>query len=328
MGILSRYLRIPRPGTFLYLMSLRTGVEMVSLSVIFNKLTGFFGLLAILTGVSLSPLQLSMYIYSVAALALIAFLMPHIRKQSPFECLALAWFYLFDTVINTAFTSAFAITWFLAVSADNANQSIPIGAPGGSTVGDTAGFTSPKYNVSQVGVSTNAGEGITGGQEAVAYGVTSAAAVTATNPSLAHGVGIEESLPSIIVVTFLTMVRVYFIFVTMAYARQVLRQHMYTTSSAKLHLHMDGASEGRSDNPFTAGSPTGAGWRGKLGRIMVMIGENYWLGGQADDEWVKGLDGRFKTSKSSVGPPGTLERERRARSGTGPPLPKLQVGKS
>merc|ERR1712144_193293 len=116
MGILSRHLRVPRPRTFLYLMSLRTGVEMVSLSVIFNKLTGFFGLLAILTGVSLSPLQLSMYIYSVGALALISFLMPHIRKQSPFECLALAWFYLLDTVINTAFTSAFAITWFLAVS--------------------------------------------------------------------------------------------------------------------------------------------------------------------------------------------------------------------
>merc|ERR1711964_855579 len=84
MGILSRHLRVPRPRTFLYLMSLRTGVEMVSLSVIFNKLTGFFGLLAILTGVSLSPLHLSMYILlnSVGALALISFLMPHIRKQS------------------------------------------------------------------------------------------------------------------------------------------------------------------------------------------------------------------------------------------------------
>ncbi|KAH6723017.1 Inositolphosphorylceramide synthase subunit Kei1-domain-containing protein [Leptodontidium sp. MPI-SDFR-AT-0119] len=327
MGILSRYLRFPRPRTFLYLMSLRTGVEMVSLSVIFNKLTGFFGLLAILTGVSLSPLQLSMYIYSVGALALISFLMPHIRKQSPFECLALAWFYLLDTVINTAFTSAFAITWFLAVSADNANKGIPSSAPGGAMVDDTAGFTSPKYNVSKVGVSTTPGEGITGGQEAVAYGVAGAAAATTTNRSLAHGVGIEESIPSIMVVVMLTMVRVYFILVTMAYARQVLRQHMNTTSSAKLHLHTDGVSEGRSDNPFATGSPAGAGWRGKLGRIMVTIGESYWLGGQADDDWVKGLDGRFRASKMSGGPPGTLERERRARSGTGPPVPKLNVGK-
>lgn len=300
---------------------------MVSLSMIFNKLAGFYGLLAILTGVSLSPLQLSMYIYSVGALILLAFLMPHIRKQSPFQCLALAWLYLFDTVINTAFTSAFAVTWFLAVSADIANKGIPSSAPGGSTIDDTAGFTSPKYNVSKVDVVTNPGVGITAGQEAVAYGVSGAAAATASNPSLGHGVGIEESIPSILVVVFLTMVRVYFILIVMAFARQVLRQHMYAASTTKLHLHTDGMAEGRADNPFAVGSPEGAGWRGKLGRIMVMVGESYWLGGQADDEWVKGLDGRFKTSKLSGGPPGTLERERRARSGTGPPIPKINVGK-
>jgi inositol phosphorylceramide synthase regulatory subunit len=53
-------------------MSLRTGVEMISLSVIFNKVIGFYGLLAILTGLKLNPMQLSMYIYSVTALTLIA----------------------------------------------------------------------------------------------------------------------------------------------------------------------------------------------------------------------------------------------------------------
>ncbi len=300
---------------------------MVSLSMIFNKLTGFYGLLAILTGVSLSPLQLSMYIYSVGALVLLALLMPHIRKQNAFECLALAWFYLFDTIINTAFTSAFAITWFLAVSADNANKAFPSSVPGGSTIDDTAGFTNPKYNVSKVDVVTSPGTGVTGGQEAVAYGVAGAAAATASNPSLGHGVGIEESIPSIMVVVFLTMVRVYFILIVMAFARQVLRQHMYAASTAKLHLHTDGMAEGRADNPFVLGSPEGTGWRGKLGRIMIMVGESYWLGGQADDEWVKGLDGRLKTSKLSGGPPGTLERERRARSGTGPPIPKINVGK-
>lgn len=305
-------------------MSLRTGVEMVSLSMIFNKLTGFYGLLAILTGVSLSPLQLSMYIYSVGALVLVAFLMPHIRQQSPFECLALAWFYLFDTIINTAFTSAFAVTWFLAVSADNANTSIPSSAPGSSTIEDTAGFTSPKYNVSKVDV-------VTDGQAAVAYGAAGSTAPTALNPSLGHGVGIEESLPSIMVVVLLTVVRVYFILIVMSFARQVLRQHMYAASPPKLHLHMDGAAEDKADNPFAEGSPEGAGWKGRVGRIMVYVGETFWLGGQADDEWVKGLDGRFKTtnlkSSRSVGPPGTLERERRARSGTGPPLPRINAGK-
>jgi hypothetical protein len=308
-------------------MSLRTGVEMISLSVVFNKLAGFFGLLAVLTGLRLSPLQLSMYIYSVGALILVAFLMPHIRKQSPFQCLALAWFYALDTIINTAFTSAFAVTWFLAVSADNANQSIPSGAPGSGTIGDTAGFTSPKHNVSEVNVIASPAAGVSTGQEAVAYGIAGSAASTISSPSLVHGVGIEESIPSIVVVVLLTLVRVYFILVVMAFARQALRQYMYTSSSAKLHLHTDGAAETPADNPFAVGSPEGAGWRGKLGRIMVKVGESYWLGGQADDAWVKGLDGRFKTAKTAGGPPGTLERERRARSGTGPPLPPSNVVK-
>jgi hypothetical protein len=311
---------------FLYFMSLRTGVEMISLSMVFNKLTGFYGLLATLTGLRLSPLQLSMYIYSVGALVLLAFLMPHIRKQSPFECLALAWFYILDTIINTAFTSAFAVTWFLAVSADNANKSIPSGAVGSGAISDTAGFTNPIYNVSEVKVVASPAPGVSSGQEAVAYGMAGVAA-TVSSPSLVHGVGIEESIPSIMVVVFLTLVRVYFILVVLAFARQVLRQHMYTSSSAKLHLHTDGAAETAADNPFAVGSPEGAGWRGKLGRMMVKVGENYWLGGQADDAWVKGLDGRFKTTKSVGGPPGTLERERRARSGTGPPVPPPNVVK-
>ena len=294
---------------------------MISLSMIFNKITGFFGLLAILTGLQLSPLQLSMYIYSVVALGLLAFLMPHIRKATPFHNLALAWLYLFDTIINTAFTAAFAVTWFLAVSANDSNQGIPSAAPGAGTVDDTAGFTSPEYNVSKVDVVATAG------QEAVAFAIGAKAGSTGA-PSLGHGVQIEESIPSIMVVVLLTLVRVYFILVVMSYARQVLRQHIYSTSSSKLHLHTDGVADAPAENPFAAGTQQGAGWKGKLGRLMVKVGENYWLGGVADDSWVKGMDGRFKTSKTPSGPPGTLERERRARSGTGPPTPTPNIVKS
>jgi hypothetical protein len=279
---------------------------MISLSMIFNKITGFYGLLAVLTGMRLSPLQLSMYIYSVGALVLLVFLVPHIRKQSPFECLALAWFYLLDTVINTAFTAAFALTWFIAVSAKHTNTNISSSAPGVDNT--AAGFTSLKSNVSVVGAVP--GGSATTGQDALAH--------AAVNPSLSHGVGIEESIPSIMVVVFLTLVRVYFILVAMAYARQVLRQHVSSTRSMP---HQIGGQVGELENPFSNGSFESEGWRGKLGRIMVAIGENYWLGGQADDDWAKEFDGRFKATKTMGGPSGTLERERRARSGTGPPLP-------
>jgi len=295
---------------------------MISLSIIFNKVTGFYGLLAIFTGFRLSPLQLSMYIYSLIALIVVAFLAPHIRKQSPFQNLALAWFYLLDTIVNTAFTSAFTITWFLAVSADQSNSSIPSSAPGSGTIDDTAGFTNPKFNTSKVEVAATPG-----GQEAVAYAAAGSAAATASSPSLGHGVGIEESIPSILVVVVLTLIRVYFILIMMAYARQVLRQYVYSSSSTKLHLHTDGAADIPADNPFAEGSPEGQGWKGKLGRAMVSVGKGYWLGGQADEAWVKGLDGRFKTTKMASGPPGTVERERRARSGTGPPLPPPNLGK-
>jgi hypothetical protein len=291
---------------------------MISLSMIFNKVTGFYGLLAILTGLTLSPLQFSMYLYSLVALALLGFLMPHIRKQTPFHNLALAWFYLFDTIINTAFTSAFAVTWFLAVSADSSNSGIPSSAPGSGTIDATAGFTNPKYNVSSVDVIATP---LAGGQEAVTFATTAAGTASGGSPSIGHGVGIEESIPSIIVVVILTLIRVYFILVVMAYARQVLRQHVYSTSTTKLHLHTDGSAETTADNPFAAGTPGGQGWKGKLGRAMVKIARSYWLGGQANEDWVKGLDGRFKTAKTSGGPPGTFERERRARSGTGPPAP-------
>lgn len=296
-------------------MGLRTGTEMISLSMLFNKITGFYGLLAILTGVRLSPLQISMYIYSVAAVFLLAFLVPHIRKQSPFECVALAWFYVLDTVVNTGFTAAFAATWFLAVSADQANTGIPSSAPGAGMISDTAGFTSPEHNVSNVVV--NPASGATAGQD---IGTTAPMG----NPSLAHGVvGVEESLPSLIVVVGLTLIRVYFILIMLAYARQVLRQHVMATKSVP-HAAGDGAEL---ENPFANGSPESQGWTGKAGRFMVAVGRGYWLGGQADDDWTKGMDGRFRSTKIISGPPGTIERERRARSGTGPPLPPTRLTK-
>lgn len=182
-------------------------------------------------------------------------------------------------------------------------------------------------NASKVEIVATPGKGMAGGQEAVAYAAAAGAAAAAGSPSLGHAVGIEESLPSIFVVVVLTLIRVYFILIMMAYARQVLRQHVYSSSSTKLHLHMDGAADASAENPFADSSPEGQGWRGKLGRVMVGVGKGYWLGGQADEAWAKGLDGRFRATKKVGGPPGTLERERRARSGTGPPVPPPSLGK-
>ncbi|KAJ2893417.1 hypothetical protein MKZ38_008697 [Zalerion maritima] len=103
---------------FLGAISLRTGTEIIGLSMFFNKVTGLYGLMAILTGYALSGLQLTMYIYSVAALAALSWLYPRVRKHEAMPCLGLAWIYAADTLIQTAFTAGFAVDWYLRVGQD------------------------------------------------------------------------------------------------------------------------------------------------------------------------------------------------------------------
>ncbi|KAM4055677.1 Ras family protein [Hirsutella rhossiliensis] len=117
------YLRPPRPQSLFGLVSLQTGTELITMAIVFNKVTGVYGLLAILTGYQLSLLQLSTYLYSIAVLAALVYLIPHIRRQSPFECLALAWVYVFDTAINALYTAAFGVEVYLASTASDGTDS-------------------------------------------------------------------------------------------------------------------------------------------------------------------------------------------------------------
>ena len=309
-------------------MSLRTGTELITLSLLLNKISGLYGLLALLTGLHLSPLQLSMYIYSLLALSLTAILAPHIRTQSPFQCLALAAFYVLDSVINAAYTAAFAITWFLVISqhhSDAAGNKAP--GAGGETIDDTAGFTSPKYNVSHVDVAVAPDQGVSAGQDAVAIGQPGFT-TSAPGPSLSHGFLQPESMSSVVVICWLWAVRVYFILVVLSYARLVLRQHIAITSRANTALHTGSKSTAYLENPFAQHLPEGKGWRGRLGRAMMRVGKGYWLSSEeGDDAWMNVEAARFRRKEAQVeaGAPGVVERERRRRSGTGPPPPMPQL---
>jgi hypothetical protein len=310
-------------------MSLHTGVEMISLSMLFNRIAGLYGLLAILTGFRLNVTQLSMYLYSVVALILLAFLMPHIRKRSPLECLAFAWFYLIDTVVNCAYTAAFAVTWFLTVNASSSefHGGVPSGAPGSGTINDTAGFTSLTYNVTKVEVVASPSADAVGGLDAGAIGKAATDAVATASTNLQHGV--KNSIPSLVIIIALTLIRIYFIFIVMAYARQILSQFVQDASTALGQLHSDGISESETRNPFAPNMPLGQGLRGKLGRIMVFVGKNYFLDAPIDDGWARGVNSRFKSTTVTFSNEqrGTFERERRARSGTGPPQPPPDLTK-
>ena len=139
------------PQSFLHLISLRTATELITLTLLVNKVTGLYGILAIFTGYDLNPLQLSHYIYSLVILVLVGWLGPSIKKpEEPLKNVALAWIYVLDTVVNSAYTALFGAGWFI-VLAQNLDSS-PIGpgdvenTPGAGTIDDTAGFTSPEFN--------------------------------------------------------------------------------------------------------------------------------------------------------------------------------------
>lgn len=197
--------------TFLGLMSLQTATEMISLALLINKVTGLYGLLGILTGYAVDAVQLSMYIYSVTVLVTLAFLLPHIRRHSPFQNLALAWLYIFDTATNAAYTSFFAVEWYIASE--------------GNPTGD--------------------------------------AAEQATDTAV-----------SMVLIVAFTLLRIYLMFVVMSFTRQVLRRYVSGLAGDK------GTAQ-----PFAANTAEGEGWRGKLGRVMIFVGQDYWIGGMEDEEW-------------------------------------------
>lgn len=200
-------------------MSLQTGAEIITIALLINKATGLYGLLAILTGFALDGVQLSMYLYSVAILATLAFLLPHIRRHSPFQNLLLSWVYITDTALNTAYTAYFAVEWFLASE----------GNPAGDAVEQAT-----------------------------------------------------DTAASMVLITVFTLVRLYLMLVVMSFTRQVMLAHVASLEGDK----------GVSTGPFAVGTPEGDGWRGRLGRAMVFVGEEYWIGGRDDGGWAAGDEAR------------------------------------
>ena len=257
-----------------------------------------------------------MYIYSTLALVLVAYLAPHIRTQRPLECLALATFFVVDSVVNAFWTVAFGITWFLVVSE---HHSANFGA--GKTMSDAAGFTNPEHNVSSVEVVVGPDQGIPGEkQEAVTAGNPGSEVNSAESPSLGHGVLQPESMSSVTVICALWAVRIYLVLVVMSYARLVLRKHVATTSRNNASLYTGSKNATQMENPFAVHLPEGKGWKGGLGRLMVGLGKEYWLGvDETDESWMNNEIAMGRLRKREAGTseaPGVVERERRRRSGT------------
>tara|TARA_R110002003_G_scaffold96_26_gene7627 strand:+ start:2747 stop:3664 length:918 start_codon:yes stop_codon:yes gene_type:complete len=299
-------------------MSLRTGAEIITYLQIINKVSGIYGLIALLTGAHIDGWQLSMYLYSTAALLATIFLYKHIRLQSPFETLLLAHLYAIDSVINALYTAFFGIAWFYTLAAQPGESTVP----GSHGISENAGFTSPKYNVSKVDVVAEPTEGLKAGQNALAVGHGADAGAGLGNAVFQSG-----SIMSISLISGFWALRVYFVFIMLAFARQCLRQHIAANASSAAWYtsnNMQTSAADLAENPFNEGKEDGNGWKGKLGRAMLSGAPKYWLGADEDGEWMRGVGGKFKKTQLEQ-PVGFNERERRRRSGTGPPVPQLNL---
>lgn len=309
------------PQSVLGFISLRSATELIFLTLLFNKITGLYGILAIFTGYDLNALQLSHYIYSLIVLGLITWLFSAIRQpEQPLKVVGLAFILIIDSIVNAMYTSLFGASWFIVLAQHLADGEVKDTAPGAGTIDDTAGFTSPEQNVSKVEVVATPAEGAIPGQVATAYpqeGMTLGSAVFESG-----------SLASLTVICTLWIIRIYFCLVVLSYARGVVRSYVLTTSSGYTHSEDPTMAE----NPFREGREEGEGWKGKAGRAMLQFPtKKYWLGrdeSEGENEWVRSTSGRFNGRKDlriKVPEPGVGERERRARSGTGPPLPGKNV---
>lgn len=234
----------------------------------FNKLTGLYGILAILTGFELSPLQLTTYIYSILVLGLLAVLIPHIKKQSPFECLSLAWLHIIDTLINCACTTFFAVQWYF------------------SSVAESNVLTQQH----------GAGEQLNG----TALPLESRGASTVLYKRLQNlQGGVPVAMPhdtafSFVLIAAFTLVRIYFSLIVAAYAQQVLIRHV------DLQMENDRPRAKDVNGPFAVGTDEGEGWKGRVGRVLVSLGRSYWLDYKDQEEWAKSMNERFRKSSTSL----------------------------
>lgn len=300
-------------------MSLRTGAEIITFLQVINKVSGLYGLLALLTGANIDGWQLSMYLYSTIALFATVYLYKHIRLQSPFESVLLAHLYALDSVINALYTAFFGIAWFVTLAThpdDSAGLS-----PG---LKNNAGFTNPKHNVTQVDVIAEPTEGIQPGQNAIAVGQPAA-----DGAGLGNAVFQSGSIMSISLISGFWALRVYFVFIMFAFARQCLRQHIAANASSAAWYNsnnMQTSANDLAENPFLEGKEEGNGWKGKVGRVMLSGAPKYWLGADEGENWMREAGGKFNKKSTQLEQPlGFSERERRRRSGTGPPVPQLNL---
>lgn len=162
---------------------------------ILNKASGFYGLASLLTGHPISAMEWILNIWSLVLLSIFVLAYLAIRNRQALTILAFAHFYVVDTLFSVAFTIFFCVKWF-------------------------------KVQHSKTGLISDASSAI---YSAVAARNSNATLATLEGASasklLADSASLsEESALSIVFTVLLLLARIYFTFVIIGYARQIVCQ--------------------------------------------------------------------------------------------------------
>jgi inositol phosphorylceramide synthase regulatory subunit len=232
--------------------------------------------------------------------------------------------------------------------------------PGGGTIDETAGFTDPVHqNISKVGVI-----GLDDQQSTITYGTGEGGSFGSAFFQSGSIASISVVVALLVLrIYFILVVLAYARLCLRTWVASTSGGHEHNGTGAwgsvdpldtTGNLKQSKSEGDLAENPFANSSrPESEGWRGKLGRAMLSIAPSYWLGPDKDEEWARGMRGTFLRKQNqttglrlmnfemgSVGAgtdrassdggstaPGTVERERRRRSGTGPPVPSVTLPK-
>lgn len=104
----------------------------------------------------------------------------------------------------------------------------------------------------------------------------------------------QDTATSLILIIGLTLIRVYFSLVVMAFARQVLQKYMQL-------MILEGPGVDDHEGPFALDLPDGDGRRGQLGRLMVSFGRRYWMGQFDTVDWATGTSRKPSSVGTLVG---------------------------
>lgn len=111
------------PRSFLFIIPLQVGAEIIAACAILNKVSALYGLGALFTGHGLTPMQWIMNLISAAVLPLIIWGYFSIQNRRSLRVLAFAHFYVLDTVVSLGLTIYFIVYWFAI--AGKASNNLP-----------------------------------------------------------------------------------------------------------------------------------------------------------------------------------------------------------